>query len=221
MIGLVTLFTPNIAKYATIPFNQKEWYAKKHGHNFYGHKQILDDSRAPHWSKILALQAALSECDWLFWSDADSIIMDVDRSLETLLEQCNHNGLSFVIATRDYHGFNSGNFFIRNIPEAHAYLRDVWVDNANRFPFDQRSMKRVFRQEKYSGALQIVPQNLFNSYPAIPPGKTSWKTIGRYKPGDFMIHTPGGNAARKAVGLKRLAKQLVKENKMPKELLSV
>lgn len=52
----------------------KAAYAKRHGYQFIDASDVVDTSRPPSWSKILALKRHLRESDWLFWTDADSLV---------------------------------------------------------------------------------------------------------------------------------------------------
>jgi mannan polymerase II complex MNN10 subunit len=57
--GLSQLVTPN-----------KLSYAKRHGYRFIDASPLLDRSRPPSWSKILAVRHHLAHYDWVFWNDA-------------------------------------------------------------------------------------------------------------------------------------------------------
>ena len=59
--GLANLVTPN-----------KISYTKRHGYQFVDASDLLDKSRPPSWSKILAVRKYLADYDWVFWNDAVS-----------------------------------------------------------------------------------------------------------------------------------------------------
>jgi len=48
----------------------KKAYVKKHGYDFIDASYLLDPSRPPSWSKILAVKEQISKYDWVFWNDA-------------------------------------------------------------------------------------------------------------------------------------------------------
>ncbi|KAH7306681.1 hypothetical protein KP509_22G025000 [Ceratopteris richardii] len=56
--GLINLVAPNKIK-----------YAKRHGYTFIDASDIIDRSRPPSWSKILAVRKHLPKFDWIFWND--------------------------------------------------------------------------------------------------------------------------------------------------------
>ena len=48
----------------------KKSYVKRHGYDFIDASDLLDTTRPPSWSKILAVKEQLSHYDWVFWNDA-------------------------------------------------------------------------------------------------------------------------------------------------------
>jgi mannan polymerase II complex MNN10 subunit len=50
----------------------KKAYVKRHGYDFIDASSLLDTTRPPSWSKILAVKEQLSHYDWVFWNDAVS-----------------------------------------------------------------------------------------------------------------------------------------------------
>lgn len=72
--------------------------------------RLLDDSLHPSWNKLLAVRklfGKMQENDWVFWMDADSVIMQ-EFDPETLTSP-NHN----LIANKDWNGMCLSNFLIR------------------------------------------------------------------------------------------------------------
>lgn len=52
----------------------KKAYVKRHGYDFIDASSLLDTTRPPSWSKILAVKEHLSQFDWVFWNDAVSFL---------------------------------------------------------------------------------------------------------------------------------------------------
>lgn len=80
-IAIVTLYTPEIANYAELTSQNKLEYANKYGYDFIEYKETLDPTRPASWSKIQALLRNMDNYDWLFWTDADSIITNMEIPL--------------------------------------------------------------------------------------------------------------------------------------------
>lgn len=51
----------------------KEAYAARMGYVFVDAGGMVDHSRPPSWSKILAVRSQLPNYDWVFWNDAVSL----------------------------------------------------------------------------------------------------------------------------------------------------
>ena len=62
-------------------------YVQKHGYWLFNESDSLDTSRPPSWSKIRAARRLLNEenCDWVFWLDADTVIMNSEKKIENFL----------------------------------------------------------------------------------------------------------------------------------------
>lgn len=50
----------------------KRAYAERMGYDFFDARNLVDPSRPPSWSKILAVRSQLPYYDWVFWNDAVS-----------------------------------------------------------------------------------------------------------------------------------------------------
>lgn len=164
----------------------KQLYSSLHGHDYYLGLKSLDSSRHPAWSKIILLQDVLKNKNysWVFWTDADSLIMNKDIKLETMVD----NNYDLII-TADWNGMNTGQFFVKNNDWSLSLLERVYArkDLLNHQFFEQQGIV----EESIGGRVKIVPRSTFNSYGFwIPP---EYK-IFDYKEGDFLIHFPGVRA---------------------------
>ena len=65
-------------------FANHQNYASRHNYVWRDGSDMIDPSRPPAWSKIKAVEKLMSEayrCDWIWWIDADAVIMKSDVSL--------------------------------------------------------------------------------------------------------------------------------------------
>jgi hypothetical protein len=100
-------------------------YANLHGYPLFVYDEIQDPSRGPSWAKVQTarriLDAMLSckTCDYLFWLDADTLIMDINRPLEPIL-----SGKTMDVS-QDYNGLCAGVFGIQVTQEG-LNLLSAW-----------------------------------------------------------------------------------------------
>ena len=92
----------------------KKAYATKHEYDYYCFYDLLDNKIGSTWNKVLAIQKILNTnlYDWIFWMDADTIIIKKSIKLEDYLD----DKYDFI-AVRDCKCcscLNTGCFFIKN-----------------------------------------------------------------------------------------------------------
>ena len=180
-IALVTLATPEISPVARLSHPNRASYCRRHGHAFISHDRNPDAGRHPYWGKVPVLLSHLNDgFDWLFWSDADSLILNPDLRLEDLVAE---DPAAELICTRDRHGINSGEFLISNKSgRAAAFLR-AWYGQGQfvahpRLP-DQAAMTHAVDVGAAPIAVRYVPKRRLNA------------GLHDYQPGDFLLHFYG------------------------------
>lgn len=173
----------------SLGIKNKEEYCARHGYDFICGDKTLDASRGITWSKILLIQEVMKNKDvkWIFWSDADALIMNTGLLIEDLIDE-NYN----LIINFDHNGYNSGHFLIRNCEWSRRFLEEVYTHdefvNDNDGEWEQGAMLKTLQSDlKYSSATKTVPQRLMNSFPALI-GSLLQVT---YQPGDFVLHFAG------------------------------
>ncbi|MCD4733242.1 DUF273 domain-containing protein [bacterium] len=121
-IGMISFGDENVEEWKSVSLPLKERYCRLHGYDFLPSHQRLDD-RPVGWTKVLLMLRHLSEYDWLYWSDVDSVIMQPHRKLDEFIEHS--RDLTFCVA--GIHGvLNSGEFFVKNSVWARNYLETVY-----------------------------------------------------------------------------------------------
>lgn len=171
-------------------------YAKKQGYDFFLATKRLEEcygikaerSLEASWSKIPLVAQLLEEYDWVFWTDADSLILNFDIRLESFLDDrydligCTEKETLKVpchyCPEIDY--VNMGQFFIRNSSVGRGILLGAWK---NHLPpswlYEQPWMNWHIIENHLEDQVLVCPHHTFNSHPS------------RYKEGDFLIHTFG------------------------------
>jgi hypothetical protein len=175
----------------------KRKYAKKHGYDLYiGGAEVWDRKRPIPWSKLPFMLKFLDDYDYLFWSDADVVIMNDDLKLETHIVPLlpPHKDLLW---TKDVCGnLNSGNMLIRgksawvramfkSTYEQEDLIHHIWWENAGMIRVIESSPANTAKTET------LTDFSLFNVYIFGPQNKATDPSARLYKTGDFLVHFAG------------------------------
>lgn len=143
--------------------------------------------------------------EWLFWHDADIVIVNHQIPLETFLPpEPRWSHINFLVSN-DLGGLNDGVFFLR-VCEWSVHFFAAGLS----FPFykpdvylrydEQTALEFLIQEEKWANSTMHVPQRWFNAYhhfgrdDDIPP-EWNW-TNGYHEPGDLLVHLPGTGNVR-------------------------
>ncbi|MFF0494451.1 glycosyltransferase [Nocardia sp. NPDC004068] len=172
-LGLVTLWSPDIDHWARPYAEDKQNYCERHGFAFYGYTDVFTTDRAPHWSKIPAVERHLGEHDWLYWIDADAVITNFDFDLRALCDDDYD-----LIVTHDELGLNSGSFLIRNNDVTGELLRLAWKQDVTALFYERTAMTRAIALLPRL-RVKVLEKRTMNSF---------WN---EHRPGDFIMHAAG------------------------------
>ena len=175
----------------------KRAYAAKHGYAFHeGGDDVWDRSKPIPWSKYNFIRKYLYDYDYIFWSDADAIILRDDLLLETHIlpllppekdilwtyDACSHhnNGHMLIRGRSAW----AKDFFTRAYAQT-QFLYHIWWDNA--------AMIYLFETNKFDTAkIETCAEHWrFNSYVFGPRDTANDPLVRLYKSGDFLIHFAG------------------------------
>lgn len=181
----------------------KRKYCDRHGYDFVCGMECLDPDRPVSWSKVLLILKVMEESnsEWIFWTDADSLVMNYQITLDSLVDA----DYDFVI-TRDLNDINAGQFFLRNCQWSKDFLLGVYA--RTECIYDGLWENRAIIYELIDKPIllartKIVSQKEFNSY---PPQICRRIQQAQYESGDFIIHFP-------SIGGKLLINQFKKYSK--------
>lgn len=175
---VATLHTPNIRDIGEFTAANKAAYCHRHGYRFVVETDRLGPAfaRPASWSKILLVRRELEAADWVLWTDADAMIVNPAVRLESLADP----DADFVIA-KDRNGINAGVFLLRSCPAAFKFLDRVWSETSfiDHYWWEQAAIMYVLDTGAHGLRVKHPPKGAMNAYPE------------DYRPGDFIIHTPG------------------------------
>jgi hypothetical protein len=176
--------------------NNKVPYCIKHGYPLIVKTDNWHATPLMGYEKAFVIQTAFADypdCEWVFFSECDTFITNMDIKLEDIIKDEQKH---FVITT-DINGINAGSFFVRNTVEGRGYIQAM-IDSIGRFAHEQAFIiDSYFGSRTHTDIISLYPQRIFNSYDyyiwgdAYPSGLDYFGNNGRWAPGDFMIHFPG------------------------------
>lgn len=183
-----------------IGIDSKRKYCAKNNIDF-----ILDDENSSYydktrpfsWNKILMIKHYLKLYNFLFWSDADVLIKNMNFNLDKYIQEKDTSNYSFIF-TRCFNSINAGNFLIKNCPETFDMLDLIYnqTQYIHHGWWEQMAIIHLLENNiEFSKRCYIEKNNrLFNSY------STELKEVGhdeyKYKDGDFLIHYCGLGAEK-------------------------
>jgi hypothetical protein len=180
-VGVLTAYDAGQRDLAIVSSPNRASYCVRHGYTMIEETGGFDRSRVPAWSKLLFLRKHLPHFDWLYWSDADSLVMDGTVRMERFLDE----SYDLVVTREDVGvgmgGINAGQFFLKRSDWSLRFLDEVWVQTqfVGHPMEEQAAMMHLMRTRDLSRNVKIVTQRSFNSYPL------------NYQRGDFLLHFAG------------------------------
>ncbi|WP_250516131.1 hypothetical protein [Caballeronia sp. INDeC2] len=122
-IALAMLYTPNIREYGAIAERNLRRYCERHGYALHLYREVPPEAgpgASGNWIKPWVLLRHLPEHEWIFWIDADVLVVDQSKPLEPLLTNRDR-----VIATDVSWHFNSGIMGFRNTQQNLDVLTEI------------------------------------------------------------------------------------------------
>jgi hypothetical protein len=122
-VALAMLYTPNIREYGAIAERNLRRYCERHGYALHLYRDVPPDAgpdASGNWIKPWVLLRHLPGHEWVFWIDADVLVVDQGRPLESLMKDRDR-----VIATDVSWRFNSGIMGFRNTRQNIEVLSEI------------------------------------------------------------------------------------------------
>lgn len=186
-IAIISLYDHNYKHIGQYSDTNKTQYANKNGYDLFLYHESLDNTRPGAWSKILAIQNHLKDYEWIYWSDADSLIMNMQIKLEDIID----DKFNLIISRESGTGnLNTGSFLLKNCDWSEKLLKILYdqTDFINHCWWEQAALAHLFDIEpSLLEHVKILHQRVLNSnikYPEPPDGL--------FEAGDFVIHFYGG-----------------------------
>ncbi|CRX39019.1 DUF273 domain-containing protein [Estrella lausannensis] len=176
---------PETVKFGT---RSKELYCQKHGYDFIigseklyecdGHPAPNKEKLSIHWMKVPMLARFLSDYDWVIWTDADSIFLNPDITLESYLDD------SYDILFGTHHltcqSLNTGHIFVKCNQWSRDFLNEWWT-------YSEEYQEGTWDLENLTMMLQTKSRDYLNHIKRLPT-KVTDLSADEYEPGDFIVH---------------------------------
>lgn len=189
-ICLITAYDEVYTELAKLTINRNAAYALRWKWE-YRIRRVFPERRA-EWGKIKFLLDEIDNFDYLFWLDADAMIVKQNANLASIFT---HE----LMICKDVNSYNAGVFGIKCGDYMKRFLREVWKQPDNR-ENEQGGMKNLIAQdwEGITGKIRHLNANLFNAYPGL-----------NYRHGSSVIaHAPGCTMEEKIFRLSNLCQSL-------------
>jgi mannan polymerase II complex MNN10 subunit len=195
-----------------LTWKNKQDYADKHGYHLYNESDMLDKSRPPSWSKIRATQRLLQEenCTWVFWLDADTVIMNSEIRIQDFLPSDPTKDLLLSVDTGG--GYNAGVWLVHNTWWGRNFLDTWWNmkafvkpvglshsgDNDALKAFMQNLPEEVILQHvlaparcTFNSFIKVVAPNDYEQVLTDLHQQDFYLAEAYYHKGDFIAHVAG------------------------------
>lgn len=173
-IAFVILYTPNIASSGKVAEHNFKRYCDRHGYALYVYRDKptdITDNIFGNWLKPWVLKAHISQHDWVFWIDADVLVVNPLQKIEPLLKDRD------LILAKDMAGwhFNSGVMGFRHTRANIQLLDAIWErftqveDKTYTYASqgDQHHIINVIREHGLINENNIVDALTINTPPAM------------------------------------------------------
>jgi len=137
-------------------------------------------------------KAPSERAQWLFWFDADTILLNPNIPLDVFLPPANFDDVNLLVGY-DWNGLNNGVYPIRVHPWSVELMTTILT-----FPIykpdeplplrDQTAMEEVLRMSRFSRHTAIVPMKWFNGYHRVINESADHMMA---RPGDLLVHLAG------------------------------
>lgn len=210
------------------PFlESKSFYAWVNGYCFRQFSATLTSTRAPAWSKVLALERVMLQgkaAEWIWLLDYDTIVFSLNRRLEHIIsevqEQRRLNGSmpADLIISSDHNGINAGSMLVKNNAWAHNLVRRWWHNNhqnihrIDEFREQAALGDLIERDTSISGKVEILYDPnacLINCY-----------AHTKFREGHLVAHFPG--STKQYMGMyARLWQNMIRDCRLRQPLLDL
>lgn len=189
---IFSYYYENFKDIAALTIPTIEEYAKIHGYDFYIKDKDFDHSKRIGFERIDIFLEKIDQYDWIWYLDADSMIMNQTIRLENLID----NNFDMIIAknpeNKQIIEINVGSVLIKKSEWTKIFLKHI-SNLENYFNHDWKTQQAIIDYINITNIqdaqkhMKIVHPRYFNSNYHV------WHSNSNFKMGDLVLHPAGSS----------------------------
>ena len=210
-IAVITAVSRSYEDMGAITRVNKQEYCTRHGYTYIEYDGVYPDrhldkiiNKACNWHKIIVMLKHMDEYDYIMWSDCDTLIMNMDITIESMLVDGKHMIIGQYDDPNPAKLVHTGNFIVKCSHEMKELLNEIYCgDEYRQFNIvdhheESAIMWYINHNRQHTVLIHVVPMRQFSSWipmnriNSIMPGgpiEPVWcRGWTRYRKGDFILH---------------------------------
>lgn len=122
-IAIIQLYDDGRKDYGDLTGGVARQYCEKFGYTYICYRERINPALIPTWNKLIAVRENLARFDWVFWLDADALIVNPTQRIEDIVAPY-ESGKDMLFSSDDC-GLCAGVFFAKNTPWTDRFLESV------------------------------------------------------------------------------------------------
>jgi len=187
----------------------KEDYCKTHGYDFYLKDNNFDYSERIHFERIDIFLNKINDYDWIWYLDADCMIMNHTIRLENLIDD-NYDVIISRVSNKEQNiQINNGSIlikrsewsinFLKYISSCKQYFTHCWA--SQQAIIDYINITHIEEAKKH---IKLVHPRFFNSY------YHQWYPDQSFQMGDFVLHPAGSSNSYREILINEMKDKIIK-----------
>jgi len=233
MIALASINNEHYQKLADITVGKNKLvYCAKHGYFPHfkrdGWKNKIDagfqsKTHALGFEKIqtiLDIFESRADIDWVWFTDCDSMITNMNINLESLIKTYKKSFHSTILLSEDGNGINVGSMLVNRSDKTIAYLKFI-LSKQQAYkdkPWnEQQVIIDTHKDAEWEGLVEVLPQKMLNAYDYNDYEAHQYtkpleeaKLNGQWSKGDLLIHWPGKSLDQRMILAEKYLKEVIK-----------
>ena len=205
-ITILTGYTGTCAYEEIVTENFKE-YSSRYGYTFIKRfNDIPEINRFPYWIKQYLIMEYIHTCDWLMWTDADTIVTNMTIPIESIID----GKYDIIIVKEDI--VQAGCVLFRNTEWTTNFLRQWWgIGDSNHEYWKRETINKDHILNDNSCLHNLIEiDNSIEDHIKYVTNKQFLVKHVHFETGDFIVHIPGSTEEDKLQFLTNFSKEVIR-----------